>query len=86
MFTRYPKWIGDILKCFIVLFLAGVIYDRVRKQENIFKIPAFLMFEQGTHRAGKFQQILSGGFQIFKYLLYYFEKICAIHHHTHKNI
>ena len=44
------------------------------------------MFEQGTDRAGKFQQILSGGFQIFKYLLYYFEKICAIHLHTHKNI
>ena len=32
------------------------------------------MFEQGTDRAGKFQQILSGGFQIFKYLLYYILK------------
>ena len=41
------------------------------------------MFERGTNRAGKFQQILSGNFQIFKYLLYYFEKnVRSISTHT----
>ena len=43
------------------------------------------MFERGTNRAGKFQQILSGGFQIFKYLLYYIlKKMCDPSPHTQK--
>ena len=35
-----------------------VIYDRVRNRKNNFEIPAFLPFERGISRAGKFKVML----------------------------
>ena len=38
-----------------LLMIARVVYDRVRKRKNYFKIPAFLQIERGKSRAGKFK-------------------------------
>ena len=39
----------------IALGITRVLYDRVRKRKNYFEIAAFLTFERGKSRAGKFK-------------------------------